>query len=252
MKKRRDGNVKRRLWTDVSKKKAGFFFLSLLPLLIYYVLEVVCYLAAFSLTVGLKPGSLRESGSFVSPGIYHFLISAVSLILFGWWYAVLRKKDAQKPVRKTAGKKVLLGISMILLGVLLQVLVDGILFLLPKMFPSLSESFQSYQTQIQSVTENPSPLLFLSTVFFSPAAEEVLFRGVTLFYGEKAMPRFFAILLQALLFGLYHGNLIQGIYACLVGLLLGYLADRFHSVFPGMLLHTAVNLSAYFLSGRLF
>lgn len=53
--------------------------------------------------------------------------------------------------------------------------------------------------------------------------------------------------IQALLFGIYHLNLIQGIYAFVIGLALGYLCQRYHSVIPGMLAHLVFNgMSALF------
>lgn len=49
-----------------------------------------------------------------------------------------------------------------------------------------------------------------------------------------------------------HGNLIQGIYAFFIALMLGYLAERYRSLLPGMLLHFVVNFSSTFLMEKLF
>jgi len=72
-----------------------------------------------------------------------------------------------------------------------------------------------------------------------PALEEIMFRGAILRhlapYGVN-----FAIVTQAMLFGLYHLNLYQGFFAFVIGLLLGYVAINF-SLKWSILLHIANN-----------
>ena len=62
------------------------------------------------------------------------------------------------------------------------------------------------------------------------------------------MPFMAANILQAVLFGIYHMNLIQGIYAFVLGFILGYTAEYFHSIWAAVLLHAFVNGSAEVLS----
>ena len=49
-------------------------------------------------------------------------------------------------------------------------------------------------------------------------------------------------LLQAVLFGIFHQNLIQGVYAALLGFLLGYLAWRYDSLLVPIFMHFLYNL----------
>ena len=62
--------------------------------------------------------------------------------------------------------------------------------------------------------------MFLYTSVFAPLWEELLFRGFVL-RTLRPFGKRFAILGSAVLFGLFHGNLIQTPYAFLIGLLLG-------------------------------
>ena len=55
-------------------------------------------------------------------------------------------------------------------------------------------------------------------------------------YGER-----FALWISALCFGLFHGNLSQFFYACVIGLALGYVALRTGRVWQPMLLHAMIN-----------
>ena len=82
--------------------------------------------------------------------------------------------------------------------------------------------------------------MFLYMGIFAPLSEEILFRGLVLDtlrpYGKR-----FAIFGSAVLFGLFHGNLLQTPYAFGVGLLLGYAAVEYSFVWA-VVLHLFNNL----------
>ena len=58
----------------------------------------------------------------------------------------------------------------------------------------------------------------------------------------------FALLISALLFGLFHLNMVQAPYAFLLGLWFGYLVLRTGSLRISMVLHACINLSAGVMS----
>ena len=93
-------------------------------------------------------------------------------------------------------------------------------------------------------------------VILGPIAEELIFRGVTLYYTQKFTRRFWlANLVQATFFGVLHMNLVQGIYAAVLGMVLGWVYHRFRSLYASIWLHIFFNFLAYgplvFLDGLL-
>ena len=58
------------------------------------------------------------------------------------------------------------------------------------------------------------------------------------------MPFWPAALISAVLFGLYHGNLLQGVYAFLLGLVLAWLYERFQTLAAPWLFHAAANMTS--------
>ena len=73
-----------------------------------------------------------------------------------------------------------------------------------------------------------SPVWVIATLILPPLVEETIFRGLILGYLRRAGACFVvANLIQAVLFGVYHMNLVQGIYAAALGALLGYLVWRY-------------------------
>ena len=82
--------------------------------------------------------------------------------------------------------------------------------------------------------------MFLYASIAAPIVEEILFRGLVqrslLPFGKK-----FAIFGSALLFGMFHGNLVQTPYAFLVGLVLGYVAAEYN-IWWAIALHAINNM----------
>jgi len=82
--------------------------------------------------------------------------------------------------------------------------------------------------------------MFLYASVLAPVWEEVLFRGYIL-RTFRPFGKRFAVWSSALLFGLFHGNLMQTPYAVLMGLVLGYVTVE-HSLLWAILVHMFNNL----------
>ncbi len=99
----------------------------------------------------------------------------------------------------------------------------------------------SAQEALESATLTCETLsMFLYACIGAPIWEELLFRGVILRTLEPHGKRL-AIWLSALMFGLFHGNLVQIPYAFGVGLVLGYVAVEYN-IGWAIVLHTVNNL----------
>ena len=73
-------------------------------------------------------------------------------------------------------------------------------------------------------------ILIINTVLVAPVFEELVFRTVILKGLLKRYNVLKAIILSSLLFGIYHGNLSQGISALTIGIKLGFLYYRTESL----------------------
>lgn len=81
----------------------------------------------------------------------------------------------------------------------------------------------------------------------SPFVEEIIFRGIIFNRMKRIFPRLMAIIVSALLFGLFHGNVIQGLYAFMMGLLLVWFYDRYRHFMAPVIIHIVANVSVYLL-----
>jgi membrane protease YdiL (CAAX protease family) len=84
-------------------------------------------------------------------------------------------------------------------------------------------------------------IIFIFVGIISPIFEEIIFRHMLLFplrkYGDKQ-----AVIITAVLFGAFHGNLTQFLYATVGGLVFGVVTVRTNSLKPAIILHMANNI----------
>ena len=104
--------------------------------------------------------------------------------------------------------------------------------------------FNLFGLSIKDATEQATSLsttwsMFLYAGFLGPVVEELIFRGFCLRTLQKH-GKAFAIIVSAVLFGLFHMNLPQGIFAAAVGIVLGYVAMEY-SIIWSMILHMVNN-----------
>lgn len=144
----------------------------------------------------------------------------------------------------------LIPILIVSAGILAQLFISGVLSLLHGIIPN---AFASYDKLVEEANSADTPLILIVCIcILAPIGEEFLFRGVILYYAKRLLLPVLAVLLQAVLFGLYHGNVVQGAYATFMGIILGAIAYKFQSIVLSMLLHLTVNVSMYFVPAILY
>jgi len=84
--------------------------------------------------------------------------------------------------------------------------------------------------------------MFLYSCIIAPITEEMVFRGVIL-KGFSTVSQRFGIIMSALLFGLLHGNVLQFITTFCVGIYLGFIATKYNSILPTIVIHFFINLA---------
>ena len=79
--------------------------------------------------------------------------------------------------------------------------------------------------------------------------EELVFRGIIfgkikIYYNNIV----FALIIQGVCFGIYHLNLIQGLYATVLGIILGLIYIYTDSILIPILMHSVFNISSIIMS----
>ena len=119
---------------------------------------------------------------------------------------------------------------------------------LPYLFPGYAENMAP------ALYAPPLLTQLICTCLLIPAVEELIFRGQAFCLIRDRFGWRTAAFLSALLFGLYHGSVVQGVYAFFLGLGAAWLLQRFGTLLAPWLFHMAANLISVLLehfSGQL-
>lgn len=236
-------------------KKVGYFFFCFLPLLVTLCLQFIVALPAigfclmqicfFNILSGTKISSADLMAQFVTLSettafstMISILYAACGILLFGFWYFKQFGKDLRQSFSRLRNPALI--ISLILLVPGLQIVSGFLASLSASFFPWWME-FYIQLMESAGLSGQPSLPLILYAVILGPIAEELTFRGVIFSSAKRSLPFWAANLLQAFLFGVFHLNLIQGIYAFFLGLFLGYICGRDNGVGLPILLHILYN-----------
>ena len=173
------------------------------------------------------------------------LVTVVSMLVGIVWYLKRFIGRDYKKSLNTALEKIkkprMIGI-MILLGLGCQFLM-GIIANLETLI--MSESMvQSYEDTF-SMDGLYSFWGILAVVVAAPINEEVFFRGIILNKMRNTGAKAGAVLTAALLFSLMHLIPYQVIYTIPAGLILAYVAYRYKSIWPTMIIHAIANGSNF-------
>lgn len=169
------------------------------------------------------------------------LTSLASFLVF-WLIYKGRKKNIFKvcSIRKISLK----GIGLIfLLGLSFNILVTCLLSYLTQL-PALEKAVKSFEDIEKSITSGNIIFTVIAVVLIAPIFEEIFFRGILFNEIKNGMPLTIAFIVQAVTFGLFHGNWIQGTYAFALALLLCLVYIWYRSIWANIAFHFAFNLTA--------
>ncbi len=247
-------------------KKIGWFFMTLLPTVSALGIQIVVGLVvaiAVGISTGVKAAMEGISEAEMSPEMMAEMTDSINtwlivgthlamILVFALWYRFGCGKNRFKDVDKKrifSGKTIL---TTVLVAIGMNLFIT---FVLTLILPVLPEGLvESYQTMMDEAGFATKLLPLLAAAFLAPIGEELLCRGVTFYYGMKLVkgmsPKagFWVVnVLQAMLFGVLHMNIIQGAYAFVLGLILGCVRQYYKSVIPAIGVHMVFNCFSTFV-----
>ena len=225
-------------------RKVKEILMCLTPILMTILLSIFLELAVYFLSAVTGFDLYSFFGTHLTFYLvtYHLLLLGVSWL---WYYFSIYRYKRQKKSESAFTVHSLGGI--LLLAFSASLFISFYLLFLGILLPDL---MNGYDTMIEdSGLMGLGFLSTLSTLIIAPVAEELFFRGLTFRYARQAGAGFMlANFIQALLFGIYHMNLVQGSYAFLLGLILGWIYKKYKSIPAAILFHSCFNFCGTYLS----
>ena len=108
-----------------------------------------------------------------------------------------------------------------------------------------SEAYREVERQQYGAAAAVGTVLF---VLLAPAAEEIVFRGLVFNRMKRCYSAVPAVIGSSVLFGVCHGNIVQGTYGVCMGILIAYVYWRTERFAYPCLFHASANLAVYGLA----
>ncbi len=185
--------------------------------------------------------------SGITDGLIYVLYSVVGIALFGACYHKMFMAGKSYSLKGISKNIPITIVGLLLFCIGMQYVS---IFLLNSLASAFPEWLEQYEQILESagISEDISVMMAVYAVILGPVVEELIFRGVTLSAANKVMPYYFAIVVQALLFGAFHMNAIQSCYAFVLGLGLGYIMYLYDNIWLTIIIHILYNIVGTFFS----
>ncbi len=186
------------------------------------------------------------NSSLLESELINWLVAFVPMYLIGIpiAYLIIRKVPIKKIEKKKLSFTTLIeaGVVLFSLGYITNIANRFLLFI----FQVLGNF--SIDSVVETLILNKTDWsLIVFVIIIGPFFEELLFRKIIIdrlnIYGGKL-----AIVISAIMFGLFHGNVEQIPYTMVIGLILGYVYQRSGKVLYSWILHMIFNLNGSFIS----
>lgn len=159
-----------------------------------------------------------------------------------WLYQ--RDLKLRQPFQRQRRLQAADGIWCFLWGASLAIMLN-IAFSLLQIF----QRFPTYSEQTQRMTENVNLLMVVFwTAAAAPLVEELVCRGLVYRRLRDYTGIWPAVLISGLMFGVYHGNVVQAIYATILGIIMALLVELTGSLWSSILFHVGANLISVLFS----
>lgn len=178
---------------------------------------------------------LAVSGLFSSRILLQTISVSVCLLFFGWYAyrAGVTVRSRKRGIFRYPAAFCYV-MAVVLCGVL-----NNYLF---SMVMSMVEEFSSgYWQVVQVFYNNDLWIEILTLCIIGPIAEELVYRGFVYQRLQEHSSETAAAVWSALLFGVMHLNLVQGVYAFVLGILLAHIVHKTGSLFTAAAAHMAAN-----------
>lgn len=230
------------MWIKNLLKAIGF---TLLIVLIYFAINLgLVFITGIGITIFNMAKGQVSGFNNIQTQIESLLIPLMligNLLTIGLIMLVfLGRKDRFGSYVGFRKIRIMDGLSILGFGAFLNILITG-LFDLAIIYLPIERQLEEFQVMMEPLMQSGFIPVLLAVSISAPIFEEIVFRGIIFNDFKKALPVWLAILIQGLLFGLFHGNWIQGVYATLLGIVLGLVYHRYKSIWAVIVLHFSYN-----------
>lgn len=163
------------------------------------------------------------------------IVSGLCLMIVLFIKGKVRKEKYVSTISKNDVSK------YVLYGCTFNLVITLIINLIPQSF------MDKYNMSVGLATTGNLFLMIVATGIMGPIAEEITFRHFILQPNRRVSEKY-AIIISAISFGIMHGNIIQGTYTFILGLLFAREDIKENNLLPSIIMHITINTSSVLIS----
>lgn len=216
-------------------RKFRFILLPILAIAVHYFMSGILLYGFYSFFINVLRITEEQFAGF--SGLVEIFINIVLILIFFIVYRWVFKSDMDErssiPSVKGTAMSLITGAG-----------ISGVSYLwimLAKNIPAFQESLSAMEAANKSIEGGSGLELILTVVIIAPLVEELLFRGIVFRSMQKVFPVWISIMLSAIMFGAYHMNLAQAVYATFMGIVAGIIYHKTNRLKYPIIVHAANN-----------
>lgn len=222
------------------------------PVIIYFAVAFIVQFAAVRViaSAAVANGTITAAGKSTAElqeelnsllNRYSLHLTALTNVVLIPIYILLLRRDEKKRrnslgIRYTTPGIKRLGVVFVL-GMSAAVSVNVIVSL-----SQIARFSPKYQQVSEVIYSGGLFMEIVSAVIAAPILEELFFRGMIYKRLQDMINVKAAVIVSALFFGAFHGNLVQFVYAFIIGLMLAYVYEKFKTIWAPVIFHIGANL----------
>lgn len=239
-------------WTAIAWTALYMAITFMVQLMLSFAYGMIAFFVAFqsagrTMDAGAVQESIQYAMGLLTKGWMMILITLLcDMVLmagFGTWYYFRERQYPFRPNYKSAFSLKNIG-YIIVMGVLGQYASNLIATLTGVLIPSAMDSYEDLAQNFDLSTASPV-LMILAVCIVGPIAEELVFRGMIFGKLRRAFSFWPAAIISGIMFGVFHMNIMQGVYASVLGVLLAYVYEKTQTIFGSIFFHIVFNASSY-------
>lgn len=239
-------------WTAIAWTALYMAITFMVQLMLSFAYGMIAFFVAFqsagrTMDTGAVQESIQYAMGLLTKGWMMILITLLcDMVLmagFGTWYYFRERQYPFRPNYKSVFSLKNIG-CIIVMGVLGQYASNLIATLTGVLIPSAMDSYEDLAQNFDLSTASPV-LMILAVCIVGPIAEELVFRGMIFGKLRRAFSFWPAAIISGIMFGVFHMNIMQGVYASVLGVLLAYVYEKTQTIFGSIFFHIVFNASSY-------
>lgn len=239
-------------WTAIAWTALYMAITFMVQLMLSFAYGMIAFFVAFqsagrTMDTGAVQESIQYAMGLLTKGWMMILITLLcDMVLmagFGTWSYFRERQYPFRPNYKSAFSLKNIG-YIIVMGVLGQYASNLIATLTGVLIPSAMDSYEDLAQNFDLSTASPV-LMILAVCIVGPIAEELVFRGMIFGKLRRAFSFWPAAIISGIMFGVFHMNIMQGVYASVLGVLLAYVYEKTQTIFGSIFFHIVFNASSY-------